>query len=114
MPADQVEYRKSVLVGDDRLAVDETGACRQCRDRRGGHREAPSKIVAVSSEEPHVVSDAPRHDAEAVMLDLVNPIPAGRRLIGRAVQAWLDEVGQGAGTRTRQHTVKLAPLAAES
>ena len=36
---------------------------------------------------PHAVSVAPRHDAEAVMLDLVNPIPAGRRLIGGAGQA---------------------------
>ena len=54
---------------------------------------------------PHAVSVAPRHDAEAVMLDLVNPIPAGRRLIRGAGQAGLDEVGQGAGTRTRRHTV---------
>ena len=66
---------------------------------------APGDIVAVSSEEPHAGSVALRHDAEAVMLDLVNPIPTGRRFIGRAGQAWLDEVGQGAGTRTRQHTL---------
>jgi hypothetical protein len=67
--------------------------------------EAPSEIVAVSSEEPHPGSFAPRHDAEAVMLDLVNPIPAGRRFIGTAGQVWLDEVVNRAGTRTRQHTV---------
>jgi hypothetical protein len=35
----------------------------------------------------------PRHDAEAVMLDLVNPVRPGRRLIGAAGQAWLDETG---------------------
>ena len=93
LPADQVEHRKAVLVGDDRLAVDEAGACRQRRDRRGGQREAPGEIMAVPSEEPHAGSVAPRHDAEAVMLDLVNPIPPGRRLIGTAGQAWLDETG---------------------
>ena len=63
---------------------------------------------------PHAVSVAPRHDAEAIILDLANPIPPGRRFIGRAGQAWLDEVGKRTGTRTRQHTVKLTPLAAES
>jgi len=70
--------------------------CSGVKAREGG--PAP---VAVSSEEPHTGSVAPRHDAEAVMLDLVNPIPPGRRFIGMPGQTGLDEVGQGAGTRTR-------------
>jgi hypothetical protein len=53
VPADEVEHRKAFMVGDYRLAVDEAGACRERRDRRGGQGEASGEIVAVSSEEPH-------------------------------------------------------------
>ena len=91
--ADEIEHRKSVLVGDDCLAVNEARACRQCRDCRGGHREAPGEIVAVSSEEPHTGSIAPCHDAEAVMFDFMQPVPADRRSISRAGKAGLNEVG---------------------
>jgi hypothetical protein len=42
--ADKVEDSKPLLVGDDRLAVDEAGARRQRRDRRSGQREAPREI----------------------------------------------------------------------
>jgi hypothetical protein len=44
VPADKVEDSKPLLVGDDRLAVDEAGARRQRRDRRSGQREAPREI----------------------------------------------------------------------
>jgi hypothetical protein len=44
--------------------------------------------------------------AEAVVLDLVNPVRPSRRLIGTAGQAWLDEVGNRAGTQTRRHAVE--------
>jgi hypothetical protein len=40
VPADKIEHRKSVLVGDDRLAVDQARARRQSSDRRDGEREA--------------------------------------------------------------------------
>ena len=56
-------------------------------------RKAPCEIVAVSSEEPHPIAVAPRHDAEAVVLDFVNPIRSGRRPIGGAGKAGLNEVG---------------------
>ena len=85
-PADEVENSKPFLVGDDRLAIDEAGPCRQRRDSRGGQREAPCEIVAVTREEPHPIAVAPRHDAEAVVLDFVNPARP-RRLIRKTWQA---------------------------
>jgi len=81
LPTDQVEYCKSLLVTGDGLAVDYAGVCRQGSNRRGGQREAASKIVALPGEKPHTVAVAPRHDAEAVMLDFVKPIRSGRRLV---------------------------------
>ena len=93
VPANKVEHRKALLVGDDCLAVDQAGACRQSGNRRGGQREAPGEIMAVARQEPHAGSVSPRHDAEAVMLDFVQPVPADRRSIGRTGEAGLNEVG---------------------
>jgi hypothetical protein len=81
------------LVGDDRLTVDQARARRQRRDRRGGQREAPGKIVSVARQEPHTGSVAPRHDAEAVMFYFVQPVPPDRRSIDGPGQAWLNESG---------------------
>jgi hypothetical protein len=47
--------------------------------------------VPVAGVEPHALGVAPRQDAEAVVLDLVQPICAGRRLLGWGWQARLDE-----------------------
>jgi hypothetical protein len=38
VPADKVKYRKALLIGDDRLAVDQARARRQSSDRRDGTR----------------------------------------------------------------------------
>ena len=37
------------------------------------------------------------------MLDFMNPIPPGRRLVGSTRQARFDEAGETAGMRTQQH-----------
>jgi hypothetical protein len=89
--ANEIEYRKSVPVSDDRLAVDEAWACRECSDRRGSYRETPGEIVAVAGKEPHTGSVAPCHDAEAVMFDFMQPVPPDRRPIGRAGEAGLND-----------------------
>jgi hypothetical protein len=93
LPADQVEYCKSLLVTGDGLAVDYAGACRQGSNRRGGQREAASEIVALPGEKPHPIAVALGHDAEAVMLDFVKPIRPSRRLVRQTWQARLNEVG---------------------
>jgi hypothetical protein len=49
--------------------------------------------MAVSSEEPHTGSITPRHDAEAVMLDFMQPVPPDRRPIGGAGKAGFNDAG---------------------
>jgi hypothetical protein len=58
LPADKAEHRKALLIGDDRLAVDQTGACRQSGDRRGGLREAAREVIAIPGEQPYPIAVA--------------------------------------------------------
>ena len=81
-PADEFEYREAFVVGDDRLAVDQKRPTRQRRDRCRGKRKPGSEIVAVAADKPDTACVAPGHDAEAVVLDLVNPVRPGRRSLG--------------------------------
>jgi hypothetical protein len=57
---------------------------------------ALAKIVAVARVEPHALGVAPRQDAEAVVLDFVEPVRAGRRLLSRRWQAWFDKADRSA------------------
>jgi hypothetical protein len=50
--------------------------------------------VAITGEKPHPRGSAPGQQPEAVVFDFVNPIAAGRRLLDRARQARLAEVGK--------------------
>jgi hypothetical protein len=66
-----------------------------------GYRAVKSEPFAGG--EPDAILVAPGEDAEAVVLDFVNPIRARRRLLGRARQAWFegDAMMQHAGTEKR-------------
>jgi hypothetical protein len=87
--ADEVEYRKPIVIDGDSLTIDYAGARGQCGDGGRREREARRKIVAVAGNEAHACSVAPRYDAEAVVLDLMNPSRSSGRLFGRAGQARL-------------------------
>ena len=63
---------------------------------------------ALPGEQPHAACIAPGHDAETVVLDLVNPSPASGRLIGRAGKTRLDE-GSRVGKRTLTQHRRLIP-----
>jgi hypothetical protein len=54
-------------------------------------REAASPVIAAPDNEPDADGISTRHKAIAVVLDLVNPVGAGRRAVGRRRQAGLDE-----------------------
>src|SRR5262245_50337678 len=58
------------------------------------------KIVPVAGVEQHVVAIAARQDAEAVVLDLVDPDRTGRWLFRRFRQA--NRYAEGPGTAQRQ------------
>jgi CheY-like chemotaxis protein len=102
MPADQVEHSKSADVANDRLRVDDAGFDGQLLDRGGGEGEAVTEVIAVASEQTNAPAAAVRHDAEAVVLDLVNPARSGRRMLDRPRQA---------GLKTRQGPIGLQSAA---
>jgi hypothetical protein len=57
--------------------------------------------MAVASEQPNADRVPARHQAITVVLDLVNPVRPGRRVLGGGGQARLDETS---GRRTLQHS----------
>ena len=56
-------------------------------------REALRLIVAAAGDKPDADGIAARHEAVAVVLDLINPVRAGRGLVGRGREAGFDELG---------------------
>jgi hypothetical protein len=99
VPTDQVEDREPILVADDGLTVDQARAHWQHRHRRDDLREAVRKVGALSREQPHPTVGALGHDAEAVMLDFVNPFRTGGWAVRWTGEAGLDEVSRmGQGT----------------
>ena len=93
--------RQAVRVDRDRLAVKNARAHRQPRNRRHREREAVGEVVAVPGYEAHAVAVAMGDDAKTIVLDLVNPTGAARRLFGRTGQARLKS-GLGRSARTRR------------
>jgi len=96
--ADAVEARDPVLAASDRLAVDDAGPQPQLSQRLDDEREAVSEIVARPAVEPHALAALAGDHPEAVMLDLMQPILAGRRLRSGTGKARRDEAGRQ-GTR---------------
>ena len=57
--------------------------------------------MTVAGKEADAGGVAPGHDAEAVVLDLMNPVRPGRRSLGRGRQARFDKDHQTAATHTQ-------------
>ena len=89
--AEEVEHGEAVPVADDGLTVDQARAHRQQGHRRDDLRKTAREVVTPAREQPHAAVNAPGHDAEAVVLDLVNPAAPRGRLLRRTGKAGLDE-----------------------
>ena len=98
----QTENRKPILIANDRLAIDQAGANRKLAHGHCDEREARREIVSGACNEPHSRTVAPRQDAEAIVLDFVNPTGAGRRGLGGRRQTRFDYPQAGAGTLTQR------------
>jgi hypothetical protein len=74
--------------------------------------------MTAPGDQPDAHRVAPGHEAEAVVLDLVNPVGARRRLVGWGWKAGFDEarpVGRQALTQTlNQHAANLGVRGEES
>ena len=81
-------------------------------------RVAVRPVVAPAGDQPDAHGIAPGHQPVAVVLDLVNPVGAGRGLVGGGWEAGFDEarpVGGKPRTHTLdQHAANLGGRGAES
>ena len=73
---DEIERGNAVLVASDRLAINDAGARTQVCQPLDDQREAMGEIVARTAIEPHPLAVLAGDDAEAVVLDLVQPLAA--------------------------------------
>jgi hypothetical protein len=83
--ANEVEYGEAVAISDNRFPVDQERLGWQGRDCRNNDREATEKSLPW-----RVMSFSSGHDAEAVMLNFVQPARPGWRALGRGRQTRFD------------------------
>jgi hypothetical protein len=81
--ADEIEHRKSIIVANDGLTIDNAGSDGQRLDRFSDERESISKVMPVSRQQLDAATSPMREDAEAIVLDFVDPAGATRRLFRR-------------------------------
>jgi len=62
--------------------------------RINDQREAAAEVIAGPTVEPHPLTILAGNDSEAVMLDLMQPLAAGRQLVGFGGKARRDEPGR--------------------
>jgi len=83
-----VEARHAVAVAGDRLTIDDAGLraypCQSFHDQR----EAVCEVIAGAAVEPHAVAVLAGDDAEAVVLDLVQPTNHHQRV---ALELWSED-----------------------
>ena len=107
--AEQLEGSHFPLIAVLHLSIDQAGAYLVVVHGLGHQRIALRPVIAALGDEPDAHGIAAGHQPEAVVLDLVNPIRAGRGLVGWGWEAGLDEARPfGAWRkRTNWHPVLL-------
>ena len=83
----------------DHLAVEDDLVDRELSHGRRDAGETRRPVVAVPREQPRPAVSEMRLDAITVELDLVHPLPAGRRRVLQRRQAQLDEARHGGRPR---------------
>ena len=73
---DEIERGNAAVIAGDSFAVDDAGARAQECERLDNQREAMGEIVAGTAVESHPRAGLAGNDAEAVVLDLVQPLAA--------------------------------------
>ena len=75
--------------------------------RLNDKRIAVRPVVALAGDQPDAHGVAPGHKPVAIVLDLVNPVGAGRRLLGWGREAGLDEARPVAARRSRIRSIDI-------
>src|SRR5262245_384222 len=90
----EIERGNAVVIAGDSFAVDDAGARAQAAQRLNDQREATGEVIAGTAIEPHQRANLAGNDAEAVVLDLVQPIAAGRQFVGFGREARRNKPGR--------------------
>src|SRR5215475_2350564 len=90
----EIERGNAVVIAGDSFAVDDAGARAQASQCLNDQREAMGEIIAREAVEPHLRAGLSGDNAKAVVFDFVQPIAAGRQLIGLGRETWRDEPGR--------------------
>src|SRR3954453_8226412 len=102
-----MEVRQAFRAVRDRLAVQDDPVDRQGHDRGGDGDELGGPVPAVAGPQPDAVTVLMGDDPEAVVLQLVDPLRAGRDLQGEDGLAGPNKPGRLAPVpgerRTHQH-----------
>ena len=85
------------------LAVDQAGPDLEVVHSLNDERIARRPVVTSTGDQPDAHGVATGHEPEAVVLDLVNPVCARRRLAGRGWEAGFDKLRVGGKALT--HTL---------
>src|SRR5262249_53246144 len=102
---DEIERRNAFVIAGVSFAVDDARARAQPGERINDQREATGKVIAGPAVEPHPLTILAGDDSESIVLDLVQPLTAGRQFIGFGWKARRDEPGrEGAHTQHNAHT----------
>src|SRR5258708_25264178 len=88
-----LENRQPVIVTAHSLAIDQAGPQSERVDGLDDQREAARPVVAVAGEQADAGRVAAGHQPIAIVLDLVNPVPAPPRAFGGGPEAGPDETG---------------------
>jgi hypothetical protein len=81
--AEELEGGHPLLVTTHHLAIDQTGLHLEVVHGLDHEGEAVRPVVAAPGNQPDADGVAPGHQPVTVVLDLVNPVGAGRRAVGR-------------------------------
>ena len=88
---DEIERGNAVVIAGDSFAVDNAGTRTQPGKRINDQREAAGEVITRTAVKPHLRALLAGNDAEAVMLDFMQPLAAGGRLIGFGWKERRDE-----------------------
>ena len=91
---DEIERGNTVVIAGDGFTVDDAGARAQACQRLDDQRETTGEIVARTAVEPHPLAVLAGNDAEAIVLDLVQPLAARRQFVGFGRETRRDEPGR--------------------
>jgi hypothetical protein len=103
----ELERSHSLLVTAHHLAVDQAGAHLEVVHSLNHERVALRPVVAHAGDEPDAHGVAPGHEPKPIVLDLVNPVEAGRGLSAGDGRHGSMKLARSADKRLRIRSINI-------